>query len=109
MTPNKDPDIRFGLANERTFLAWGRTCLTLVATGLVVARILGPDDDLAVIAGVALTVIGAVLAVLAFRSYQRNDRAIRADEPIRPSALPVVLIVTIAVAALVAVALSLRT
>ncbi|HET8988949.1 MAG TPA: DUF202 domain-containing protein, partial [Humibacillus sp.] len=32
----EDPDPRFSLANERTFLAWVRTSLAFVAAGLAV-------------------------------------------------------------------------
>jgi putative membrane protein len=34
------PDYRLSLTNERTFLAWIRTALTLVAGGLAVATVL---------------------------------------------------------------------
>lgn len=103
-----EPDPRFSLANERTFLAWGRTCLTFVATGLVLARVVDPDDDITVWAGVVLILLGAGLGVVAYRTYRRNDRAIRADVPIEPSRLPMVLLLTIALAAVAAIALSLR-
>ena len=35
---DREPDYRFTLANERTFLAWIRTALGLVAGGIVVGR-----------------------------------------------------------------------
>ena len=35
-----DPDPRFTFANERTFLAWIRTALALVAGGLAVTQVL---------------------------------------------------------------------
>jgi len=105
---SREPDVRFSLANERTFLAWGRTCLTFVATGLVLARVVGPDDPVSEWSGVVLIVLGAVLGGVSYRTYRRNDRAIRADSPIEPSRLPIVLVLVIALAAVVAVALSLR-
>jgi putative membrane protein len=103
-----EPDVRFSLANERTFLAWGRTCLTFVATGLVLARVVGPDDTVSEWAGVVLIVLGALLGAVAYRTYRRNDAAIRSDAPIQPSRLPMILLLTIALAAVAAVALSLR-
>ena len=105
--PN-EPDLRFSLANERTFLAWGRTCLTFVATGLVLSRLIAPDDTITVWAGIVLIVLGALLGLGAYRAYRRNDQAIRSEEPIAPSRLPMVLLLTIALAAVAAVALSLR-
>jgi putative membrane protein len=104
----REPDVRFSLANERTFLAWGRTCLTFVATGLVLARVVAPDDTITVWAGIVLIVLGALLGLVAYRTYRRNDQAIRSDSPISPSRLPLVLLFTVALAAVAAVALSLR-
>ena len=43
-----DPDYRFSLANERTFLAWVRTALALLAGGIAVVTVLpdfGPDGS----------------------------------------------------------------
>ena len=38
-----DPDIRFTLANERTFLAYERTAVGLVAAALAVFHLLDPS------------------------------------------------------------------
>ena len=40
--PNGDdePDVRFTYANERTFLAWNRTALALIATGVAATQLL---------------------------------------------------------------------
>jgi uncharacterized membrane protein YidH (DUF202 family) len=35
----QEPDYRFTLANERTFLAWIRTALALIAGGIAVAQL----------------------------------------------------------------------
>lgn len=41
-----EPDARFSLANERTFLAWIRTALALIAGGVALdARGLGLQQD----------------------------------------------------------------
>lgn len=103
----REPDARFTLANERTFLAWARTCMAMVATGLVLSRLIGDDDAMATVSGVVLIVLGAVLAFWSFRNYRRNDEAIRAQATLPRSSLPLVLLVTIGVAAVVAIALSL--
>ena len=39
-TPEKEPDVRFTYANERTFLAWNRTALALIATGVAATQLL---------------------------------------------------------------------
>jgi putative membrane protein len=101
-----DPDYRFSLANERTFLAWIRTSLALVAGGLVATQLL---PELAVplgreAIGVALVALGTVLAVAAFRRWVGNEEAMREDRPIPASRLPALLAVgtgIVAVGALV--------
>ncbi len=35
-----EPDVRFTYANERTFLAWNRTALALIATGVAATQLL---------------------------------------------------------------------
>ncbi len=39
----RDPDPRFTLANERTFLAWNRTALALIGGGLAAGQLLQFD------------------------------------------------------------------
>ena len=41
-TDDAEPDARFTLANERTFLAWSRTALALVTAGLAIVQLLPP-------------------------------------------------------------------
>jgi putative membrane protein len=74
-----DPDPRFTFANERTFLAWIRTSLALLAGGIgleaFVGDTVGPTLRRAVAA--LLLVLGAVLAVAAFVRWLRSERALR--------------------------------
>jgi putative membrane protein len=101
-----DPDYRFSLANERTFLAWIRTALALVAGGLVATQLL---PELAVpfgreVIGISLVVLGTVLAAASFRRWVSNEEAMREDRSIPESRLPAVLAVgagAVAVGALV--------
>lgn len=79
-----DPDYRFSLANERTFLAWIRTALALIAGGVALASLV-PDltpallrDGLAVL----LVVLAVVVAVRSYARWDRAERAIRQDRPI---------------------------
>jgi inner membrane protein YidH len=56
-----DPDTRFSLANERTFLAWTRTSLALVAGAVAVHS---PLLDLSQPAAIGLSIWLLVLAAL---------------------------------------------
>jgi putative membrane protein len=82
----EDPDARFSLANERTFLAWIRTALALLAGG-VALEVLG----LALHPGLRLTasflLIGAgILASLqAWHGWFVTERALRHQRPIPSS------------------------
>jgi inner membrane protein YidH len=103
----KEPDARFTMANERTFLAWSRTALALVAAGLGVVQLLPPFPGVPFgrhLVGIPLIVLGAVIAVVAYVDMMRNQQALRRDEPLPTSALPRLLAGTIGgVAALAAV------
>ena len=79
--PPVEPDYRFTLANERTFLAYERTAIGLVAASIAVFNLLGADWPERTL-GVLLLVSGAVTAVGGYVRYQGNDRAIRAGKPL---------------------------
>lgn len=102
-----EPDARFTLANERTFLAWSRTALALVAAGLGIVQLLPPFRGVPVgrhLLGIPLIVLGAVVAVAAYFDMKRNQAALRRSEPLPRSVLPRLLAATIGgVAALAAV------
>jgi putative membrane protein len=75
-----DPDPRFTFANERTFLAWIRTSLALLAGGVGLEAFVGkgafiPGLRTAVSAG--LLILGAALAITAFVRWARSERALR--------------------------------
>jgi putative membrane protein len=78
-----DIDYRFSLANERTFLAWIRTALALLAGGIAAAKAL--DFDHAtwrwVIAAPPI-VAGAVFAAQAPARWRRYEEAMRAGRPL---------------------------
>jgi putative membrane protein len=98
----QDPDYRFTLANERTFLAWIRTALALNAGGLAVIQLL-PDMSPSwgrEILGVALVALGTLVAATSFRRWARNEQALRTDAPLAPSTLPLVLAVGLVVVSL---------
>ena len=102
-----EPDPRFTFANERTFLAWSRTALALVVSGLGVVQLLPPFPGVPWgrhLIGVPLIVLGAVVAVAGYGEWVRNQRALRRSEPIPKSVLPVILTMTITAIALLSAA-----
>jgi putative membrane protein len=110
LTPiGRDPDVRFSYANERTFLAWNRTALALIATGLAVVSLL-PKFHLGGgrrLIGVPLIALGAVLSVASYRRWYDNERAMRLGQPLPPSNLPRVLAVGVGIAAIIAAVVAL--
>lgn len=89
----REPDYRFSLANERTFLAWIRTSLALVGGGLVVAELLPATTSTTLrdAIGLVLVVIGTGMAAASFARWSRNEDAMRHDRPIPASVLPMLL------------------
>ncbi|SBT52905.1 YidH family protein [Micromonospora auratinigra] len=99
------PDYRFSLANERTFLAWLRTGLALIAGGLAAAQFLPrlPLAHLREVIAVVLLLLGATVAVRAVDHWARTERAIRLDEELPASRFPAVLALIVALGALLLV------
>jgi putative membrane protein len=100
------PDYRFSLANERTFLAWVRTGLALVAGGLGVAQFLPPlpIPHLREVIAIGLLLLGAAVAVRAVDHWARTERAIRLGEELPASRFPAVLSLIVGAGALLLVA-----
>ena len=98
-----EPDPRFTLANERTYLAWVRTSLAMVAGGVALHTLtLSGPHHLRTILAVGLILLGAVVGVASFVRWARVERAMRRHEPLPPFGLGVVM-----TAALVLVAVTL--
>jgi putative membrane protein len=78
------PDYRFSLANERTFLAWIRTALALLAGAVALVqlvpefRVRGAREAI----GVALAGLATAISWLAYRRWEANERAMRTGEPL---------------------------
>lgn len=108
----EEPDYRFTLANERTFLAWIRTALALIAGGVAVVQLVpefafpGARHGL----GMLLTALGGVLAVLSVRRWQRVQTAMRQNRALPRTRVPLALAVAlVAVTVFVLVLLILST
>ena len=93
----QEPDYRFTLANERTFLAWIRTSLALIAGGIAVVQFLPAFGIAGVrhLLSVVLTAGGGVLALLSVTRWQRVQAAMRHGRDLPPTRIPAVLGVAI--------------
>lgn len=88
-----DPDYRFSLANERTFLAHLRTALALLASGVALAQ-LAPDvgdPRLRAATSALLVVLGLALAATSAHRWRRTEEALRRAEPLPTSRVPLLL------------------
>jgi putative membrane protein len=84
----RDPDPRFTLANERTFLAWNRTALALIGGGLAAGQLLDFDSRTArLLVALPPILLGLALALISYRRWEANERALRLDEPL-PGTVP---------------------
>jgi putative membrane protein len=81
-----EPDPRWSLANERTALAYTRTSLSLIVSGLAVAGSRSVADTSVWFAGlgVPLILLGIAVAVAGGRRFVASQRAMRSDEPLGP-------------------------
>jgi putative membrane protein len=100
------PDPRFSFANERTFLAWIRTSLALVAAGLGVDAFATdvPTWGRRSLAAL-LVVMGGVLSASAFWRWFRSEVALRHDQPLPPNRLAPVIAYGLTLGALLALVL----
>jgi putative membrane protein len=99
-----EPDARFSLANERTFLAWIRTALGFLAGGAGIAAVSTIVGRLSLelkLASLLLLVCGLVCSIGAYVRWFRNERAMRTGQPLPSSpAMPLLTAVLAAVAVL---------
>jgi putative membrane protein len=110
-TVGRTPDYRFSLANERTFLAWIRTGLALIAGGMACAQFLPSLSihHLREIIAIGLLVLGGMVALRAVDHWSRTERAMRLGQELPPSKFPAILALAVgAGAALLVIAVLLR-
>ena len=103
----KNPDYRFTLANERTFLAWMRTALAILAGALVIHQVGLRFEPRWVLIGatVGLAVLSAILAVGAYLQWKANEIAMRHGQSLPLSRLIPLLAAAVSILAVVGVAL----
>ena len=106
-----EPDPRFTLANERTFLAWIRTSLALLAGGVAMEAFSGdlflPEVRKTV--AVLLLLLAMALAAGAFFRWLNVERAMRHKTPLPlPLIAPILAVGGAVVAAILVVFVVLR-
>lgn len=89
----EEPDYRFTLANERTFLAWIRTALALLAGGVAVVKLV-PNFELPAgrhLLGIPLVLLSIAVSLSAYRHWAMGERAMRLKRPLPVSLLSALL------------------
>ena len=93
--PEKAPDTRFLLANERTLLAWIRTGLALMAGGGAVFAV-SPRIAGRTFLAVVLVLLGVVAAFTGALRFRHTDRVIRTGGPTVAPRAPYLLAASVA-------------
>ena len=95
-----EPDPRFSLANERTFLAWVRTALAMFAGGVALHALEVPSTHwVRTLVVVTLIGLGGVFCLLALVRWARIERAMRLRQPLPSFTLGVVMALFLALVA----------
>lgn len=85
-----EPDYRFTLANERTFLAWIRTALALLAGSVAIEQLV-PEfafpEARRLLAGMLAVISIAIVASSAMR-WRSAQQAMRRDAPLPSTLMP---------------------
>ncbi len=96
-----EPDARFSLANERTYLAWIRTALALIAGGVALDALALPmHPGLRLAAVLVLVALGILSPVLAFTGWMAAERALRLGQPLPSSRTTLPVAIGVALVAL---------
>ena len=105
-----EPDPRFSMANERTFLAWIRTSLALIAAGVALEALALPlQPGFRMAASLVLTASGVLAPVQAWLGWAATERAVRIGRPLPSPRLAAPLVVgTVLAGVLVLLGLLLR-
>lgn len=96
----EDPDPRFTLANERTFLAWSTTSLGLLGVGLAVGTLIPQQSTALTVLAALWILMAAVTAARALTRWYRVERAMRSGQALPLSSSIPILAVALAVLSL---------
>jgi putative membrane protein len=94
-----DPDYRFTLANERTFLAWLRTGLALLAGAVALASLVhgfGPRP-LRIAITVLLLALSLAVTIGAYLRWDNTERALREKRSLPVDPLPRIIVAGVAI------------
>lgn len=112
------------LANERTFLAWVRTCIAVISLGFVIARFgvwlselalqVNPKAEVhgtgfSLFVGVAMMALGSALALLAAWRYRAINRSIDRGQFQTDRGLVIIVTISVSLLGLVMIAYLLLT
>ncbi|WP_158841172.1 YidH family protein [Saccharothrix deserti] len=94
-----DPDYRFTLANERTFLAWLRTGLALLAGAVALSGLVpdfGPRPVRIAVTGVLL-LLAMTVTIGAYVRWDRAERALRENRSLPAGQMPRLVVIGLGV------------
>lgn len=100
-----DPDYRFTLANERTFLAWIRTSLALLAAAVALVQLVPPFNvpGARTLLGLIVAGDGLLISLLAYRRWAGNERAMRHGQSLPHSPMLALLAISLVAVAVIVV------
>ncbi|MEZ9040927.1 MULTISPECIES: YidH family protein [unclassified Vibrio] len=78
-----EPDYRFSLANERTYLAWIRTALALLAGSIALDQMATQlaHPQLKLIISMVLALFSIAIAILGYLRWSKHEKAMRQELP----------------------------
>lgn len=108
--PGSAPDPRFTLANERTFLAWIRTGLALMAGAIAIEGFgIELDETVRTVLVVVLILLGVAVTIGAGVRWLRVEQAMRQGRPLPfPSLIPFLVLATALTATALLVLITMR-
>lgn len=96
-----EPDARFSLANERTFLTWISTSLALISVGVALESLAAAiQPALRLAASLVLVVLGVSLPIQAWFRWAGIEAALRHQRPLRPAMIGLTLAIGVGSAGL---------
>jgi putative membrane protein len=102
-----EPDARFTFANERTFLAWIRTSLALIAAGVAVDSVtLAIPSTVQHVLAASMIALGVVTAATSWLRWARAERAMRRGEPLPASPVGAAMAIGVVLAGVILLAVA---